>query len=742
MAEQETKRKRKAKYKAVGDVYESMMKQLDKASLHEDRMSARFQFLNEYSEVIQEYIEDEELKDKPIDPDFDYLVKLYKRHYLKDGFTREENAARMERRGGMWGESADAVRSGLQKANLMPEGDTVRESEKGRPLTGDQMAGLKSISRWMLRNMDKTGVWEMGDSKSAFVRNYVLKQSPRVKLCAYYLVETDARKLKGSKLKQAVAESQSPSYVPNLQKFKDKMIASKFKFWKRLSGSEFYWDKLADSMRFAVAESATILKFGGGGAPEVTENDAGENASAATAGTATQGSGGNSEKEKKKKAADNYRAFLMVHKLILKLMDRRDKAKAGEWKESDEEMLNSATVEYLKYGKQIVKDIQNGEAGDFSADDGTGSEIASALEMEETVEGIVAKGLTNETFLGFIKNAKAAEGTELSGNWLGAASGIASFTAIITEIIRSGKKNSYTSSADKGERAMEILSSIGEMASSALDSYKDLKGIEETTNFAVKSASIASMATGTLNVGAGLASFIGGGVQKYHMTKATEQIKNNGNLTEEEKQKEEQAAALQRRLANAKQVTGSIKMVSGGIQIASGALLLTGIIGVPLSVVLSGIATGVDLMASVYSFFHKRSNLKDTIDDYIHMDDLYPLVKRELDKQLAMKKDANSDPPNESDLKDSIRREAAAQMGYAGLDGFYNYITREYATLIYTKAMLQDDGETPVDVVNGEPRLSQTNRDFAEMLKGYGLKPDYKRGKPTIDTIQKRMANA
>ncbi len=740
MAEQETKRKRKAKYKAVGDAYGRMEEQMEVASLHEDRMSARIQFLNEYREVIQEYIEDEELKDKPIHYNFDYLVKLYKRFYLKDGFTGEENAARMERRGGMWGESADAARSGLRKANLMPEGDTAVESEEGLPLTGDQMAGLKSISRWMLRNMDKTGALDIGDSRSAFVRNYVLRQSPRVKLCAYYLVETDARKLKGSKLKQAVAESQSPSYVPNLQKFKDKMIASKFKFWKRLSGSEFYWDKLADSMRFAVAESATILKFGGGGAPEVTENDAGENASAATAGTATQGSGGNSEKEKK--AADNYRAFLMVHKLILKLMDRRDKAEAGEWKESDEEMLNSATVEYLKYGKQIVKDIQNGEAGDFSADDGTGSEIASALEMENTVEGIVAKGLTNETFLGFIKNAKAAEGTELSGNWLGAASGIASFTAIITEIIRSGKKNSYTSSADKGERAMEILNSIGEMASSALDSYKDLKGIEETTNFAVKSASIASMATGTLNVGAGLASFIGGGVQKYHMTKATEQIKNNGNLTEEEKQKEEQAAALQRRLANAKQVTGSIKLGSGGIQMASGALLLSVIIGVSLSVVLSLIATGVDLMASVYSFFHKRSNLKDTIDDYIHMDDLYPPVKRELDKQLAMKKAEPSYIPNESDLKNSIRWEAAAQMGYASLDGFYNYITREYATLIYTKAMLQDDGETPVDVVNGEPRLSQTNRDFAEMLKGYGLKPDYKRGKPTIDTIQKRMANA
>lgn len=119
-------------------------------------------------------------------------------------------------------------------------------------LTDAQKINMNKISQWMVRNAAGS------DTASSFVLNFIMNQPVRLKLLAYYLIETESRRATDS-----LGILNSQGYVPDLNHFKDKMIASKFKFWKRFTGSAIYWDKLGDAMRTALSCKPIMIKMYG-----------------------------------------------------------------------------------------------------------------------------------------------------------------------------------------------------------------------------------------------------------------------------------------------------------------------------------------------------------------------------------------------------------------------------------------------------------------------------------------------
>lgn len=118
--------------------------------------------------------------------------------------------------------------------------------------------GVKNFQKWLYRNCDKGGVGILGGEGS--VRRFAeefSKKPLRVQLKTLYLIETNQRKHPSP---EDTKNSQN-GYIPNLDHLKDRMIATKFKFWKRLSGSQFYWHKLSESLKIAEADQTELAAY-------------------------------------------------------------------------------------------------------------------------------------------------------------------------------------------------------------------------------------------------------------------------------------------------------------------------------------------------------------------------------------------------------------------------------------------------------------------------------------------------
>lgn len=124
-------------------------------------------------------------------------------------------------------------------------------------LTEAQRQGLKDFHKWLYRNADKTGFIGLGNDGSMrdFANNF-MKQPAAVQLKALYLLQTGKRKNPDNSGLDDVTSQLS--YVPDLNKIKKPLIASKWKFWKRTNGTQFYWDKLSDSLNQAMESEAEL----------------------------------------------------------------------------------------------------------------------------------------------------------------------------------------------------------------------------------------------------------------------------------------------------------------------------------------------------------------------------------------------------------------------------------------------------------------------------------------------------
>ena len=132
--------------------------------------------------------------------------------------------------------------------------------DKDTTVTEQQKEGLRTFHRWLQKHCDTAGIQKKGFGSNGPVRNYAeefMKLPARVQLKALFLLETGKRK--DPKETADNRDSQNDSYVPNMKDIRSTMVASKFKFFKRFNGGQFYWSKLQDAVEIA-KESEESLK--------------------------------------------------------------------------------------------------------------------------------------------------------------------------------------------------------------------------------------------------------------------------------------------------------------------------------------------------------------------------------------------------------------------------------------------------------------------------------------------------
>ena len=189
---QMSKSKRKTEYRNAGKAYSRVIKTAAKdktpSNVQED---TRKKFIFSYEEILRYFQNDTEVTLDDVSSDFRKLMTDALPYLFS---TANGRALSPQEQQGPSPSVEGAIRRGLQQSGESPREEPDGE-ESGQKVTAAQKSGLMDIARWLLRNMDKHGA--AGDSKSAWVRGYVLEQPPRVKLLAYYMVENGASSLTG-----------------------------------------------------------------------------------------------------------------------------------------------------------------------------------------------------------------------------------------------------------------------------------------------------------------------------------------------------------------------------------------------------------------------------------------------------------------------------------------------------------------------------------------------------------------
>ncbi len=136
---------------------------------------------------------------------------------------------------------------------------TINKDLVDRGLTLEQIQGIEDVDRWLFRNF-RNGGWLgavlpfLKNNNSDFVLR-ILSMSKRERLYVYYMIESKAR---CNPKPDDLVKSQT--YIPNLANFKDKMIATKWKFMNRaFSGGYVYWHKMDQAMEIFQTKREELL---------------------------------------------------------------------------------------------------------------------------------------------------------------------------------------------------------------------------------------------------------------------------------------------------------------------------------------------------------------------------------------------------------------------------------------------------------------------------------------------------
>lgn len=200
-----------------------------------------------------------------------YGREVFEPNYEIDRCIREyENCLR-------WKKILEAMPAEKEKdAELKSEVDTaiegmvLKEDERQKKekldpeqvdkhLTKEQLEGIEKIDQWLVRNFNNGGAMGLLISSTKNPHfdfmNKIFTLSKRERLHMYYLVQTNKRKTPSL---VDVGDSQIGSFIPDLELFKKRMVATRWKFWKRLGGEATYMHKLQEAFDITREYSSEI----------------------------------------------------------------------------------------------------------------------------------------------------------------------------------------------------------------------------------------------------------------------------------------------------------------------------------------------------------------------------------------------------------------------------------------------------------------------------------------------------
>ncbi len=157
-------------------------------------------------------------------------------------------------------------------------------------------------------------------------------------------------------------------------------------------------------------------------------------------------------------------------------------------------------------------------------------------------------------------------------------------------------------------------------------------------------------------------------------------------------------AKLQQRTLTGEAVTGSITCARGCLSVIGMTVPYAGLATEPIDKILL-------VTKTIYSFWKSKNTRNKTIDDYIHLDDLYKnfmyqfnLLPPEIQDRYIPK-----DKRSKGKIRDMLRKEAFNKMHYSTKEEFFMDVTRYYANVLYKEIFFTEDNK-PIYRENKEER--------------------------------------
>lgn len=740
----------KAHVKKAGRAYVNLTAKLNVDQLSNDtqKNQQKIDFLMEHGDIIEEFM--------ALYPDSEYgsvdthvigiVVDAYKEYIWERSAIAGDAAAvahGMEDPLGGLGASVKAS-GGLAE-------DKTDSADMDRTVSPGQLSGIRDIARWMYRNSDDTGALSLGDAQERFVRQ-ILQLPARVKLLMYYLVENKCRHNPDG---MDIMQSQM-SYVPRLDAFKDQMIATKWKFWKRVDGSYVYWNKLEEALQFARPCMGILAGYGALGPmdsldremdPQTGESDDAQEALSQNADPDIQEAlRKNREREE---ALRNLLELTGVHRTML-----MDKAQGKEV--SDDDVALSAQVIESAFRNLLEKDDSMVERPEEAFSTPGSEKAQSYVSTGASVVGVggslnkvgTAVDLINK-FVTWNLSQTDLVNLNFSSGIFTTTAGVTSFASALIGIYNVSKGAGAMPPAELASRIMDIAISFSKIAGTVTKGAYGIKNAAIVGAAALEGAGKAALDHATKAVG-GAAAVTGGLTMIAGFTKtakADDELRTARearseldamDLSAAERARVEALTGLNERVNASRKSSGAIQAASGFMQMMGGIFTASGA-GAIVGTIFSTLGSALNLAASVKEYFERKSNRDMTIDAYIKMDELWTLVSSGL---ISNGRDRADILSREKQIREQIRQEATATLGFASKESLYRHITRTYAEFLYDHAFYKDEDHTQA-ITAAEANGGENA--YAKMLRGFGIKPIYPKESdgipgPDIDSIAKRLS--
>lgn len=342
-------------------------------------------------------------------------------------------------------------------------------------------------------------------------------------------------------------------------------------------------------------------------------------------------------------------------------------------------------------------------ANDVRSDTAVIPDAQKHLDMVDTdTEGIDAfNEYAMEDFFGSIDKLMIAL-TDGKLGMLNAGSGmITGFTGILGTVGLIMNTIAYTramdgfTTADATARGFDLGGDMLGVTGSFLfsgASFTDLAHAADTAAQLTTSAGVFAAVAGAVKVGVSTTQLIRAGLadteldishQRLGATLAQKQAR--GQVITPDEERLQRFISHQQREIQIQEGSAAMGVVTGAMSAISGGLMISGALA-PAGAILGMVTVGVDLITKLSCWGARKHNRNVTVDEYLHIDEAVTEVKNNHpDQRIRAKK--------EKDLKDMVREEMLAMMGFSSKSDCFRFICEQMAETLYKEGVENPRGD-------------------------------------------------
>ena len=374
------------------------------------------------------------------------------------------------------------------------------------------------------------------------------------------------------------------------------------------------------------------------------------------------------------------------------------------------------------------------------------------------------KALKTDNVLDFSKGISGLQWESMGGD---AASALMNVVLLIVNFRNALNSFGTERWEETAMKAISFFQSLGNTAKSGFTATTGtaglvfnadwgMNGASETAKSLTTAAAYGGIALGGLTAGIGLGNMVVAGVRRSRATDVENKLKDapKDKAFEGKRQILKNVITANRAAQKRTQGSAAMQMVQGGLNTASGVLALgagatLGLGGIA-ALGLSGAALLVNIGNMIYQKKSKSREMKDVIDCYLNMN---KLLSEFMNKNMKNKSKKEQDRirqkfGTQEEIRDMIRKEAEALLGYPSDKKMYSAIMWKYANTLFDMVFKKDgryitEQERASESLNNR-RMANERKLYADMLKAYGFKIKYPaqdgaEPKPALNSIYKKL---